>query len=98
MAIYLSDYARADLRDIRYYTRNRFGRDQEGLYLEGLWRHLHHLEEFPRSGRGHGHGSSLRLSSYREHRILYLEVEDGIRVKGVVHGARDLDRVISARV
>jgi plasmid stabilization system protein ParE len=52
-------------------------------------------EALPRSGRLVRAGGSLRVSFFRAHRVFFEALPDGIAVKRVLHGARNLDPLLS---
>lgn len=97
MKLKLTSQSQRDLKDISRHTLREFGAAQEERYLGGLWSHFSQLKEFPRSGREYSAGSPLRISTYREHYVLYQPLGDELRIDGVIHHAQNLDAVLRFR-
>lgn len=97
MLLRFTPSSRRDLKSISRYTLAEFGQAQEQRYIAELRRHIEGLLEFPRSGREYIVGGSLRISTYREHHVLYRQEGGVLRIEGVVHQAQDLETVLQRR-
>jgi toxin ParE1/3/4 len=70
-------------------------------FYDAVWHDLQRLAEMPRMG-ARRRSSQPRLvnlrswpvSGYRNYLILYLASDDGIEVLRIIHGARDVDRIV----
>jgi toxin ParE1/3/4 len=70
-------------------------------FFEAAYRAFNQLLEMPRIGAPHAHLSprleGLRrwaVPGFRSYLIFYRETEQGIEVLRVLHGARDLDKIL----
>ncbi len=82
--------ARADLRDIRVYSKAAFGAAVARRYLAGLRNALTLLRDRPNAGAPeHDLGDGMRGFAYRSHRIYYRLDERGLLIVRILHHARD---------
>jgi toxin ParE1/3/4 len=83
--------ARADLRDIRIFSKAQFGAATAGSYMTGLHARFALVLGNPRAGRGEPDlGSGLRSIAYRSHRIYYQVADDGVLIVRILHQAQDV--------
>ena len=87
----LSERAKSELLAIYSDSKARFGDYQAEAYLAGLERILGLLADFPRIGQD----ASVLRSGYRRfrfqaHIVFYSEDTDGVFIRSIVHGARDI--------
>jgi toxin ParE1/3/4 len=88
--------ARADLRDIRNFSKERFGARLARDYLDGLLQTFDLLAAHPRIGVARDSiVIGLRQFPYRSHRIFYREGEDGLLISRILHHARDVTGAFS---
>ena len=92
MASYrLSDRAEAELVEVYDYTEETFGEYQADGYLSGLDRTFGLLADFPDIGRA---CDELRVGyrrfRFQSHFVFYTVEPDGIVIRAVLHGGRDI--------
>lgn len=83
--------AREDIRDIRAYSKGRFGARVARDYLEGLSAAFGRLAARPHAGVSESAlAIGMRSIVYRSHRIYYLLEGDDLLVVRILHHARDV--------
>lgn len=91
----LSAAARDDLREIRIYSKARFGVPVAREYLTGLSMTMALLGERPLIGANADDlAIGLRGMTYRSHRLFYRVASDRVEVIRILHHARDARREI----
>jgi toxin ParE1/3/4 len=87
----LSDRAKAELVTIYDDSEARFGSYQADAYLAGLDRIFGLLADFPGIGQGADYlKAGFRRFRFQAHIVLYTEDRDGVLIRSVLHGARDI--------
>lgn len=87
----LSDRARAELVEIYDDSEARFGSYQADAYLAGLERTFGLLADFPGIGQAADHlKAGYRRFRFQAHIVFYNEDRDGVVIRAVIHGARDI--------
>jgi toxin ParE1/3/4 len=87
----LSDRARAELVAIYDDSEARFGSYQADAYLAGLERTFGLLADFPGIGQAADYlKAGFRRFRFQAHVVFYVEGRDGVVIRAVVHGARDI--------
>jgi toxin ParE1/3/4 len=85
----------ADLRDISHYIA-KDDVDRAVTFVAELLDKCHAIADRPRIGRLRPElGESVRSRAYRGYVILYRIEPERIRVLRIVHGARDIERLLS---
>jgi toxin ParE1/3/4 len=88
--------ARADLLDIWNYVADD-GPAKADRLLDIINKHCQTLARFPKMGRARNElGVSLRSFPVGNYVIFYREISKGIEIIRVLHGARDIERIISS--
>lgn len=88
--VQLADRARQDLRDIRRYSKDRFGAQIAMAYLEGLRGAVKRLGRQPEAGSAQEQlGPGLRKLTYRSHAIYYAVCDPRVLVVRILHQAQD---------
>lgn len=83
--------ARQDIRDIRVYSKARFGPRVSRQYLDGLIASFDRLADRPQVGSVEsGLGDGMRSLAYRSHRIYYRVEGDDLLVVRILHHARNV--------
>lgn len=86
----LTDDARTDLREIKDYSREKYGITMTAEYLKGMQNTLQRLAENP--GIGCDETTDLMPDVYSfpclSQRIYYLITPEGITIIGIVHQSR----------
>lgn len=86
----LSEQASADIRDIRSFSKERFGAGLTRTYLTGLRATFGLIRERPFAGRAvDSLLEGLRSFGYRSHRIYYVISDDEIVIARILHHAQD---------
>ena len=89
----LTAAALADLRAIRLYTREQWGRRQENLHLDGMWARCEEILAAPEKFR---HRRDLlpgcQIAAQGNPIILFRVGPDPLHVVRVLHGAMDFGR------
>lgn len=81
--------------DTHRYTQKRWGKKQRREYLAALDAAFHRLAEHPEHGRVHEHiRAGYRRLEVRSHVIFYRITDAQITIVRVLHGNRDIDRLI----
>ena len=89
--------ARADLLDIWNYVADDSPAKADRL-LDSINKQCQTLARFPKMGRARNKlGASLRSFPAGNYVIFYREVSKGIEIIRVLHGARDIEGIISSR-
>ncbi|MCW5724310.1 MAG: type II toxin-antitoxin system RelE/ParE family toxin [Maricaulaceae bacterium] len=89
----LTAEAKADLRDIAFYTEAVWGRDQRNAYIHGLEDMFARLAHMPGLGRRRDDIVKGVLSHpARRHVIWYRPVAGGIEILRVLHERRSAER------
>jgi toxin ParE1/3/4 len=89
--------ARADIADIRRYSKSRFGAAIALGYLRGLSAMFDQLAERPLIGVSEEQlGADMRSLGFRSHRIYYQLVDGGVPVVRILHQSRDLAATMDA--
>jgi toxin ParE1/3/4 len=94
---FLTNKAKADLKDIGRYTKSKWGRAQRDKYLTMLDAHFQDLAEEPLKGRDCSHiQNGYRKYSAGSHVIFYRQMAtDTIEMVRVLHGRMDPERHLS---
>jgi toxin ParE1/3/4 len=88
--------ARADLLDIWNYVADDSPAKADRL-LDSINKQCQALARFPKMGRARNElGASLRSFPVGNYVIFYREVSKGIEINRVLHGARDIEGIISS--
>jgi len=93
-----SEYVFCDLQDGYRYLR-KYDRDTAEVFLGAAYDTFEFLATNPGLGRprpefGHAGLRSWRVKGFRRFLIFYREAAEGIQVWRVLHGARDLERML----
>ena len=87
----LSDRAKAELVAIYDDSEAHFGSYQADAYLAGLERIFGLLADFPGIGQAaDALKAGFRRFRFQAHIVFYTEDRDGVLIRAVVHGARDI--------
>jgi toxin ParE1/3/4 len=87
----LSERAAAELLTIYADSESRFGSYQAEAYLAGLERIFGLLADFPRIGQDAAElRPGYRRFRFQAHIVFYSEDADGVFIRAIVHGARDI--------
>jgi len=88
--------ARVDLLDIWNYVADDSPTKADRL-LDSINKHCRTLARFPKMGRARNElGPSLRSFPVGNYVIFYREISKGIEIFRVLHGARDIEGIISS--
>jgi toxin ParE1/3/4 len=88
--------ARADLLNIWNYVADDSPAKADRL-LESINKHCQTLARFPKMGRARNElSASLRSFPVGNYVIFYREVPKGVEIIRVLHGARDIEGIISS--
>lgn len=91
----LSGAARAELREIRLYSVEHFGRSVADRYLRGFADVFRLIGEHPQIGPvEEGLDRRVRTYTYRRHLIVYRFDGEQLVVSRILHQARDLARAL----
>ena len=92
---YLTNRARADIRDIARFTRARRGIEQRARYLNALGERFQSIAENPATGRRREElASGYRSALCGRHIAIYRQVDGGIEIVRVLHVSMDVaDRI-----
>jgi toxin ParE1/3/4 len=93
----LTNMAKADLKEIGYYTQTRWGREQRDLYLKMLDVSFQQLAANPLKGKDcSGIRIGYRKLSAGSHVIFYRQtLTDTIEIVRVLHGHMDIETRLS---
>ena len=84
--------AEQDLLDIWLYTFNEWGQQQADVYLDGLSEAMALLAEQPLSCRERLEFTPpVRIHRHAHHLIVYLALDDGIKIIRVLHDSMELE-------
>lgn len=87
----IASTARADLRDIRFYSKAAFGPKVARSYLDGLREQFVAALLKQRAGRPEQDlGENIRSIGFRSHRIYYQLTENNILIVRILHHAQDV--------
>ncbi len=90
MKLRLSNAALEDLRDIRDYTLQRWGEDQEELYLNSLWDRFELILVDPERYRSRADlFPGCRIAAQGKHVILFRVTEEILEVVRILHSSMD---------
>jgi len=82
----LSKAAQADVRDIARYTQKEWGSAQRRRYLDGLQEKFEALSLSPKiSAERKDFDPPVRIHTYKQHIIIYIIEDAGIRIVRVLH-------------
>ena len=93
-----SEYVFCDLQEVYRYLR-KYSRATAEAFLEAAYDTFEFLAENPGLGRprsefGHEGLRSWRVEGFRKHLIFYRELPGKIQIWRVLHGTRDLQRIL----
>lgn len=95
----LSENAAEDLIEIYVYTFREFGPRQAETYAGGIEERFSNLAGSPSTGRALiGIAGDYRQSVYGRHVIVYRAQEKGIFIVRVLHGRRDITRILQSDI
>ena len=98
-AIVWSSVARADLSEIWDYYAGRAGRRQADKIVREISDALRPIEDYPFAGRARDEvRPGLRSITARPYVIFYRMRDDVAEIVRILHGRRDLDRLINTTV
>lgn len=93
MTLELTDDALSDLRSIRAYTIEQWGKEQEQLYLDQLWDKFESILANPATFRfRHDLFPDCQLAAEAKHVILFRVRGETLQVVRVLHSAMDFKR------
>jgi toxin ParE1/3/4 len=91
----LSKAAQEDLQEIYDYSIHVFGINQAITYLEGFQFCFQDLAQNPKMGKKRdGIKEGLYSTTYNSHIVFYRICSKNVRIVRVLHGRRDLQRLI----
>jgi toxin ParE1/3/4 len=95
MRLSYTQEARRDLRSIYRSSVEKFGLAQADLYRDGLLAALAFCAETPQAVREFPDlRVAVRIHPYRSHLIVFMIVDDAVRVIRVLHSRQDLRRAL----
>ncbi|MEA3063365.1 MAG: toxin ParE1/3/4 [Sphingomonadales bacterium] len=86
----LTPQARAEIAEIRLYTRKRWGAAQADPYLRGLGRRFEEIAAGTASHRDAEIGGDYRRCGYESHIIVFRFEGDAVKVVHVFHRTMDI--------
>jgi toxin ParE1/3/4 len=93
MTLVLTDAALADLRDIRCYTLETWGEEQEARYLNLIWEKFKAILASPARFRfRHDLFLNCQIAAVGKHIVFFRIQGDILQVVRVLHGAMDYSR------
>ncbi|MEO6995856.1 MAG: type II toxin-antitoxin system RelE/ParE family toxin [Lacunisphaera sp.] len=93
MKLELSPAALEDLRSIRAYTLERWGSDQETIYLDRMWEKFESILANPAPYRGRPDlYPGCQIAAEGKHVILFRAKKSTLQVVRVLHSAMDFKR------
>ncbi len=96
MNLVLTHAALDDLRSIRSYTFERWGSQQEELYLNRLWKRFESIRTVPTRFRLREElFPGCRVAAEGRHVILFRAVDERLEIVRVLHAAMDFKRHFS---
>jgi len=99
MKLDFTDAARSDLRSIRAYTLERWGEDQERVYLDALWAKFETIAYDPSIWKfRHDLFPECQIATEGKHVILFCIQDDVLQIVRVLHSAMDFRRHVPPRL
>lgn len=93
MKLILTEAALADLRSIRAYTLETWGKTQEARYLDSLWAKFEEIQKDPcRYRLRQDLFPGCRIAAEGKHVILFRSGAENLEIVRVIHGAMDFKR------
>ena len=93
---FLTERAAIHLRDIYDYSVDTWGEDIANAYMAKVIKKLQQIAQAPGRGIQRQHRSSPFLMAPTEkHFAVYKQLEQGIIVAAMLHGTRDIEKVIA---
>jgi toxin ParE1/3/4 len=90
--------ARADLRRIGRYTEREWGREQHSRYLRQIDARILAVADNPKLGKPRDEvREGYRSIRAGRHVVFYREIEGGIEIVRILHGAMDAGRHLTRR-
>jgi toxin ParE1/3/4 len=90
MSILIKPTARTDLKEIRRWSEDNWGRGRTRDYFIGLKLNLEQIARNPQAGRMRPLiAPGLRSFCYKAHVVFYIERDDGISIIRVLHERRN---------
>lgn len=87
--------ARVDLKEMRRYGFEQFGREIADRYVDDIEGVFRLLQEQPRAGQARPEiGSDIRCFSKKQHRVFYRVENDSVVILRVIHHAMDAKRAL----
>ncbi len=98
MKIIFSPSAIRDLQSISDYTLQKWGPEQEGVYLKGLWEKLAAIQTSPESFRlREDLAKGCRSARHEKHVIFFAIKGQALQVMRILHGAMDIGSHLSGK-
>jgi len=98
MKIIFSPSAVRDLQSISDYTLQKWGVEQEGMYLKGLWEKLAAIQASPESFKlREDLAKECRSARHEKHIIFFAIQGQTLQVIRILHGAMDFGRHLSGK-
>ncbi|MET3900126.1 toxin ParE1/3/4 [Devosia sp. UYZn731] len=95
MRLKFSQAARRDLSSIFIQSARKFGLQQAETYRDGLLASLAFIAERPLAVPEYQNARrSVRVHRYQSHVVIFEAREDGVLIVRVVHGLRDINRLL----
>lgn len=95
MRLKYSQAARRDLRSIFIQSARKFGLQQAETYRDGLLASLAFISERPLAVPEYRNANrTVRVHRYQSHVVIFEVQEDEVLVARVVHGLRDINRLL----
>jgi len=96
MKIVFSPSSVCDLQSISDYTINKWGAEQQGRYLKGLWDKLGAIQASPESYKlREDLAIGCRAARYEKHVIFFALQGQTLQVIRILHGSMDFDSHLS---
>jgi len=96
MKLILSPSAICDLQSISEYTLQKWGPEQEGIYLSGLWEKLAAIQASPESFKlREDLVKGCRSARHEKHVIFFAIQGQTLQVIRILHGAMDFGSHLS---
>lgn len=90
---YLTNAAKADLKDIGRYTQREWGHAQRDKYLAMLDDCFHSIAAQPLKGQDCSYiREGYRKQRAASHVIFYRQVDTGVEIVRILHGSMDIER------
>ena len=92
-AIVIADPAKDDLKEVAQYTQRLWGAQQKGRYLAAITERMNALARGATRGRRRDDISpGCHTLTAGSHVIVYIETEDAIQIRRILHQRMDLPR------